>query len=544
MTNETERPGARGFFKRLRAKLNQGPAWLTTDLGELLPGRKIDAEILDDLETRLITADVGVPATAKILEDLRRRVARKELNDVDALRKALQDDMQEILKPVEQALAIDPKHRPFVILVVGINGAGKTTTIGKLAHRLLAEGRSVMLAAGDTFRAAAREQLEVWAERNGVPIIAQQGGAEPAAVIFDAMNAARARNIDVLIADTAGRLHTQTHLMDELKKVKRVLARQDVERAARSAVGARWHDRPKCRRPGGTIQLRDRRDRFGHHQAGRHRQRRSGARHRTEAQDSDSLHRRGRAGGGFRRVQCVGVRSGPAQVRAARGGGMIRFDQVYKRYANGREALAGVSLNIEPGALTFLTGPSGAGKSSILKLIALIERPTRGGVFVNGQNTAGVKPRGIPQFRRNLGVVFQDHKLLHDRPVADNVALPLIIAGLPRREIDKRVRAALDQVGLLGKEKSLPLELSTGEQQRVGIARAVVAKPALLIADEPTGNLDPDLALEVMKLFKRFSEVGVTVVVASHDVHLIEQVGARRISLREGRVADPPPGLA
>jgi len=147
-----------------------------------------------------------------------------------------------------------------------------------------------------------------------------------------------------------------------------------------------------------------------------------------------------------------------------------------------------------------------------------------------------VKPRGIPQFRRDLGVVFQDHKLLHDRPVADNVALPLVIAGTPKREIDKRVRAALDQVGLLGKERSLPLELSTGEQQRVGIARAVVAKPALLIADEPTGNLDPDLALEVMKLFKRFSEVGVTVVVATHDVHLIEQVGARRISFREGRL--------
>ena len=219
---------------------------------------------------------------------------------------------------------------------------------------------------------------------------------------------------------------------------------------------------------------------------------------------------------------------------------MIRFDQVYKRYANGREALAGVSFDIEPGALTFLTGPSGAGKSSILKLIALIERPSRGGVYVNNQSTAGVKPRGIPQFRRNLGMVFQDHKLLQDRPVADNVALPLVIAGHPKREIDKRVRAALDQVGLLGKEKSLPLELSTGEQQRVGIARAVVAKPALLIADEPTGNLDPELALEVMKLFKRFSEVGVTVVVASHDVHLIGQVGARRISLRDGRIADLP----
>src|SRR5271167_1370931 len=226
MSNETDL-GARGFFKRLRAKLNQGPAWLTADIAELLPGRKIDAQILDDLETRLILADVGVEASARILEDLRRRVARKELNDVDALRKALQNAMTEILKPVEQPLLIDPKHQPFIILVVGINGAGKTTTIGKLAHRLQSEGRRVMLAAGDTFRAAAREQLEVWAERNGVPIIAQQAGAEPAAVIFDAMNAARARNIDVLIADTAGRLHTQTHLMDELKKVKRVLARLD-----------------------------------------------------------------------------------------------------------------------------------------------------------------------------------------------------------------------------------------------------------------------------------------------------------------------------
>ncbi|MEA3142330.1 MAG: fused signal recognition particle receptor [Gammaproteobacteria bacterium] len=227
MTNEPERPSVRGFFKRLRAKLNQGPAWLTTDITELLPGRKIDAEILDDLETRLILADVGVEASSRILEELRRRVARKELNDVEALLKALQEAMADILKPVEQALVIDVKSKPFVILVVGINGAGKTTTIGKLAHRLLAEGKSVMLAAGDTFRAAAREQLEIWAERNNVPIIAQQSGAEPAAVIFDALKAARARNIDVLIADTAGRLHTQTHLMDELKKVKRVLARLD-----------------------------------------------------------------------------------------------------------------------------------------------------------------------------------------------------------------------------------------------------------------------------------------------------------------------------
>jgi len=227
MTNEADKPGVRGFFKRLRAKLNQGPAWLTTDIVELLPGRKIDAEILDDLETRLIMADVGVEAASRILEDLRRRVARKELNDVDALLKALQEAMSQILTPVQQALVIDPAVKPFVILVVGINGAGKTTTIGKLSARLLAEGKSVMLAAGDTFRAAAREQLEVWAARNNVPIVAHQSGSEPAAVIFDAMSAARARNIDVLIADTAGRLHTQTHLMDELKKVKRVLARLD-----------------------------------------------------------------------------------------------------------------------------------------------------------------------------------------------------------------------------------------------------------------------------------------------------------------------------
>jgi len=218
---------------------------------------------------------------------------------------------------------------------------------------------------------------------------------------------------------------------------------------------------------------------------------------------------------------------------------VIRFEQVHKRYANGREALAGVSFGIDDGEMTFLTGHSGAGKSSILKLIALIERPSRGQVLVGKQNTDAIKPRGIPLFRRQLGVVFQDHKLLHDRPVSDNVALPLIIAGVAKREIDKRVRAALDQVGLLGKEKCLPLELSTGEQQRVGIARAVVGKPKLLIADEPTGNLDPDLALDIMQLFKRFNDVGVTVVIATHDVHLIDRFGARRIVLDDGRIAAP-----
>jgi cell division transport system ATP-binding protein len=215
---------------------------------------------------------------------------------------------------------------------------------------------------------------------------------------------------------------------------------------------------------------------------------------------------------------------------------MIVFDQVFKRYANGREALTGVSFRIEEGEMAFLTGHSGAGKSSILKLIALIERPTRGQVIVGAQNTAAIKIKGIPHFRRQLGVVFQDHKLLHDRPVGENVALPLVIAGVPRREIDKRVRAALDQVGLLTKEKSLPLELSTGEQQRVGIARAVVGKPRLLIADEPTGNLDPALALEIMELFKRFNAVGVTIMIATHDVHLLDRFAARRIVLGDGRV--------
>ncbi len=220
---------------------------------------------------------------------------------------------------------------------------------------------------------------------------------------------------------------------------------------------------------------------------------------------------------------------------------MIHFDQVYKRYPNGREALAGVSFRIARGDLTFLTGHSGAGKSSILKLIALIERPTRGRVTVAGRATTTIKPHAIPQFRREIGIVFQDNKLLLDRPVADNVALPLIIAGVPRKEIDKRVRAALDQVGLLGKERNRPAELSAGEQQRVGIARAVVAKPPLLIADEPTGNLDPDLAVEIMRLFRRFNDVGVTVVIATHDVHLVDRFDARRIVLGEGRVAAETP---
>jgi fused signal recognition particle receptor len=219
-----------GFIKRLRARLNSGNSWLTYDLANLAPGGKIDEDVLDDLESRLVMADVGVEATQRILENLRRRLARKELKDVNALTAGLRRIMVDILTPVQQPLDVSSPSGPFVILVVGVNGAGKTTTIGKLARRLTDEGKSVMLAAGDTFRAAAVEQLRAWGERNGVPVIAQQSGADPAAVVFDALEAARARKIDVLIADTAGRLQTQQGLMDELAKIKRVLARRD-ERA-------------------------------------------------------------------------------------------------------------------------------------------------------------------------------------------------------------------------------------------------------------------------------------------------------------------------
>jgi fused signal recognition particle receptor len=216
-----------GFLARLRARLNRGDSWLTYDLANLLPGGKIDERVIDELELRLIGADVGVETTEKILGGLRGRVARKELGDLDALLAALRGALLDIVGPVSRPLEIDASRRPYVILVVGVNGSGKTTTIGKLARRYTDEGRKVVLAAGDTFRAAAIEQLEVWGQRNSVPVIAQAAGADPAAVIYDALQSAQARGADVLIADTAGRLHTQSNLMDELKKVKRVLGRLD-----------------------------------------------------------------------------------------------------------------------------------------------------------------------------------------------------------------------------------------------------------------------------------------------------------------------------
>ncbi len=226
-TQEIAEQARPGFFARLRSKLNRGDSWLTRDLSDLLPGGKIDDAVLDELEMRLISADVGVETTQRILGGLRKKVARSELADLDALLGALRAALIEIVQPAAQPLHIDTSKQPFVVLVAGVNGAGKTTTIGKLARRFLDEQRKVLLAAGDTFRAAAVEQLQVWGERNGVPVIAQATGADPAAVVFDAYESARARGIQVMIADTAGRLHTQTNLMEELKKVKRVLSRHD-----------------------------------------------------------------------------------------------------------------------------------------------------------------------------------------------------------------------------------------------------------------------------------------------------------------------------
>ena len=215
---------------------------------------------------------------------------------------------------------------------------------------------------------------------------------------------------------------------------------------------------------------------------------------------------------------------------------MIRFDEVFKRYPNGRNALASVSFHLQRGEMAFLTGPSGAGKSTLLKLVALIERPTRGSVLVGNQNTSRVRRRRIPQFRRRLGIVFQDHKLLNDRTVFDNVALPLVIASLSRRDMGRRVRAALDQVGLLGHEKHSPVALSSGEQQRDGIARAIASRPELVIADEPTGNLDPELSREILGLFERFNEVGVTVLIATNDLVLIEERKYKRLRLDDGKI--------
>ncbi len=215
---------------------------------------------------------------------------------------------------------------------------------------------------------------------------------------------------------------------------------------------------------------------------------------------------------------------------------MIQFTGVHKQYPGGVDALKNISMHIEQGAMAFITGRSGAGKSTLLRLIALIERATRGQIIVNGQNLDRVRRSRIPHFRRNIGFMFQDHRLLNDRTVFDNVALPLVIAGIRHQEIKKRVQAALDKVSLLPRQNARPMTLSAGEQQRVGIARAVVHRPALLLADEPTGNLDPILSWEIMCLFEQFNRVGVTVLIASHDLEMIRKMKKRIITLREGRI--------
>ena len=215
---------------------------------------------------------------------------------------------------------------------------------------------------------------------------------------------------------------------------------------------------------------------------------------------------------------------------------MIRFDNVAKRYPTGHEGLAGVNLEVAPGEMAFITGHSGAGKSTLLKLVGLLERATRGQVWVNDRNLNKLRQREVPYHRREVGMIFQDHRLLHDRTVFDNIALPLVVAGTGHQEIQRRVRAVLDKVGLLGKERSYPITLSGGEQQRVGIARALVSKPPVLLADEPTGNLDPDLSREIMELFLQFNQVGVTILIATHDVALIQTLGRRIIQLRDGRI--------
>ena len=217
---------------------------------------------------------------------------------------------------------------------------------------------------------------------------------------------------------------------------------------------------------------------------------------------------------------------------------MIQFDQVSKRYSGGHEALKKVSFTIERNEIRLLTGHSGAGKSTLLKHIMMMERPSGGQVFVDGQNLRGLASRKIPELRRKVGVVFQNHQLLFDRSVFHNVALPLQVSGADDDQTGKRVRAALDKVGLLGKEKLNPMALSGGEQQRIGIARAVVNKPQLLLADEPTGNLDPRLSAEIMNLFQEFNRVGVTVLVASHDLALVARMRHRVLTLNQGRMVN------
>lgn len=217
---------------------------------------------------------------------------------------------------------------------------------------------------------------------------------------------------------------------------------------------------------------------------------------------------------------------------------MIRFDRVCKQFPGGREALVDLSFEIEPGEMVFLTGHSGAGKTTLLRIVAALERASRGTVALDGINITRIPSRRVPEVRRRVGMIFQDHRLLVDRTLFDNVALPLVIRGVRRPEIERRVRAALEKVGLLGRERSLPSTLSTGEQQRVGIARAIVTRPPVVLADEPTGNLDPHLSREIMNLFRSLNDVGLSFIIASHDLDLVRRMGKRVLVLEQGALID------
>ena len=526
--------GTEQWLGRLKRGLSRTSSQLAGGVGNLFLGRKeIDAELLEELEAQLLTADAGVEASVEIVQRLTERVTRKELEDAGALYTALQQELQELLAGCEQPLRVAADQAPFVILMAGVNGAGKTTTIGKLAQWFQAQGKSVMLAAGDTFRAAAVEQLRVWGERNAVPVIAQHSGADSAAVIFDAVQAARARGVDVLIADTAGRLHNNSNLMEELKKSGSRGRQAGPYGAPRGHAGAGCRRRAKCPVPGQTVPRGGGGYRNHPGQAGWNRQGRYYLCHCPPTRFAHPLYRSGGIRGRFAALCGQGFCRSPVFRWCCK---VIRFERVSKRYPQGHTVLDEVSFTVDSGELVFLTGRSGAGKTTLLKLIILLERPSRGQIQVNGQNLTGLSLRKIPRLRRNIGVVFQDHQLLFDRSIFDNVALPLRIAGCPRRELGRRARAALDKVGLLSRERDMPITLSGGEQQRVGIARAVVNKPSLLLADEPTGNLDPELSAEIMSLLVQFSQAGTTVLVASHDLALISRMRHRIMTLRDGRM--------
>ena len=487
-----------------------------------------------------------------------RRERLPELADARAVYDVLRQDLRAIVQPCEQPLAIDPACKPFVIMAVGVNGTGKTTSVAKLANRLKQDGHQVMLAAADTFRAAAVEQLKTWGERAGVPVIAQQTGADAAAVAFDALQAAKARGADILIVDTAGRQHTHAGLMDELKKIRRVLGKLDDAAphevllvldagTGQNALSQLSHFRAAVGVTGLVITKLDGTAKGGIVIAIA---KKTGLPIRYlgvgEALDDlqdfrvsefvDALlpteDTRGEGKGRGKKDENVFL--APRTLYLAP---MIRFSHVFKRYPGGYDALKNISFELNQGEMAFLTGHSGAGKSSLLRLIALIERPTRGDAVVNGHNLNKLPRRRLPYFRRDLGVVFQDYKLLYDRTVFDNVALPLVVSGTASAEIGKRVRAALDKVGLLDKERVYPITLSGGEQQRVGIARAVVSKPSLLLADEPTGNLDAELSDGIMDLFLDFHHHGVTVLIATHDQRSIARLNKRVLSLSHGELA-------